>query len=395
MSWARTVDIDEVLGIDGLTDRQKEVLALYKSKHTNTEVAKELGISVRTVQRIIEKVKRAYLRSRVEELVPEGLTVKGVSTYYTIDEETGEKKEKGQWVKLDKSKESELEAIRYVTSKLADQVDGLKPQVTPPAITIEELLTVYVTTDMHLGQYAWREEAGSDVNVETVYENTVAAHMLLKDTTPSSKKAIILDLGDTLHSSNDANRTKSGHELDVDTRHAKVFKKLVDLKIAMIDAALEKHERVRYVIVPGNHSDLVGHYLIAMLSAYYRNESRFEIDESAAMHKYYRHGNTLLGFHHGHSTKVQRLPEVMVWDKKEDISDTDFRYWLTGHVHKDTVVDNPICRIESFRNLTPNDAWAQGAGYRGHKQATAITYSDKYGEVARNIVNIKELRDGQ
>jgi len=62
---------------------------------------------------------------------------------------------------------------------------------------------------------------------------------------------------------------------------------------------------------------------------------------------------------------------------------------------EDTVVDNPICRMESFRNLTSNDAWAAGAGYRGVKQAVAITYSDMYGEIARNTVNIAEVENAK
>ena len=385
--------INELLSSTDLPPSEKELLELYIQHGSHQAVADVLGRHRSVISRKIRRILAKHSKDTLSTFVPEGMSIKGVSTYYTVDEETGEKKEKGQWIKLDKSKEEELEAIKYATEKLANSIDGLKLAVKAPTEVLDELLTVYVTTDMHLGQYAWREEAGSDVNVESVYENTLKAHLMLRETTPKSKKAIVLDLGDTLHSSNDANRTKSGHELDVDTRHAKVFKKLVDLKIAMIDAALEKHETVRYVIVPGNHSDLVGHYLVAMLSAYYRNEPRFEIDENPTMHKYYTHGKTLLGFHHGHSTKLTRLPEVMVWDKKDEISSTDYRYWLTGHVHKDTVVDNPICRIESFRNLTKNDSWAAGAGFRGHKQATAVTYSTEYGEVARNVVSIKGIED--
>ena len=161
------------------------------------------------------------------------------------------------------------------------------------------------------------------------------------------------------------------------------------MKIEMIDLALEKHESVKYVIVAGNHSDLVPNYLMAMLSAYYRNEPRFEVDENVAIHKYHRHGETLLGFTHGHTSKMAKLAEVMVWDKKDDISSTTYRYWLTGHVHSDRVLDGGVCRCESFRNNTKNDAWAAGMGFRGNKQTTAVTYSKDYGEIARNVVPIK------
>jgi len=384
-------ELDELLNTIALTKKQRHALEVYKEERTYSGVANRLGVTPQSIRRRIKGAKKKRLALGINELVAEGLTVKGVSTYYTVDEETGEKKEKGQWVKTDRSKEDELEMMREATKHLADSIDGLKMPVSLPEHTEDGLLTVYITTDMHLGQYAWAKEAGSNVNVESVYNNTLNAHLMLHNTTPNSKQAIVLDLGDTMHSSNDSNRTKSGNELDVDTRHARIFKKLIDLKIAMIDIALTKHERVRYTIVPGNHSEMIACYLVATLSAYYRNEPRFEIDEDMTAHKYYRHGKTLLGFHHGHSTKLIRLPEIMVWDQKDAISSTDFRYWLTGHIHQQKMIDNPIASIESFRNLTKNDNWAQGAGFRGHKQATAITYSNVYGEVARNIVNIAEV----
>lgn len=385
-------DLEAIKDAHWLSNKQQELVNVLLDTHYNQrKAAKKLNIAYRVLQGRVHRLKRAILSHSNDALVPEGMLVKGVSTYYSVDEETGKKREKGQWIKVERDKEQQLEALKEVTRNLAKVVDGLKPATVPPTSTTEGLLTVYVTTDMHLGQYAWHEEAGKDVNVDIVYNNTLNAHNMLCEMTMPSEEAIIADLGDTLHASNDANRTKSGHELDVDSRHAKVFQRLVDLKIAMIDRALEKHSKVKYIIVAGNHSDLVGHYLVAMLKAYYRNEPRFEVDTSSALHKYHKHGKTLLGFHHGHSTPINKLPEVMVWDRKDDISATDFRYWLTGHVHKDTVIDNPISRVESFRNLTSNDAWAAGAGFRGHKQATAITYSDEYGEVARNIVNIKQV----
>lgn len=387
-------DLEGIQDEPWLTKKQRELVqSLIRNKYHVKMTAEDLGIIYRTTQKRVRVLKKKILKMQVDDFIPEGMIATGTSTYYSVDEETGEKREKGQWIKTKRSDVDELEAIKYVTKKLAKKVDGIAEPKDVPVYTEDGMLVVYVTTDMHLGEYAWREETGKDVNTESVYNNTLGAAVLLNKTTPRAKNAIVLDLGDTMHASNDANRTKSGNELDVDTRHAKVFKMLVDLKIKMIDMALEKHENVKYVIVPGNHSDLIGHYLVAMLSAYYRNEPRFEVDESAAMHKYHRFGKTLLGFHHGHATKLQRLPEVMVWDRKEDISDTDYRYWLTGHVHRDTVIDNPICRMESFRNLTSNDAWAAGAGYRGTKQAVAITYSDTYGEIARNTVSIAEVEN--
>jgi len=389
---SHTYNIEKILKSNAITNRQREAFEKLDKYKTVIETSIQMNIRKRTLQEILSKGNKRVLQEEIDNKVSNGQILSGTSTLYKTNVDTGEQEEVLQWVKTKKDQDEILHSIKELSKDFASAITPKINITNKPEMTNESLLVTYITTDLHLGQYAWSEEAGTDVDVDIVEKNTLSAMKLLIDTTPSAKEAIVLDLGDTLHASNDAARTKSGHELDTDSRHARVFKTLVNLKINMIDLALEKHETVKYVIVAGNHSELVPNYLIAMLSAYYKNEPRFNVDESVSLHKYHKHGKTLLGFHHGHSTKMQRLPEVMVWDRKDDISFTTYRYWLTGHLHKDSVLDSPIARCESFRNNTNNDAWATGAGFRGLKQSTAITYHKDYGEISRNIVPIELVK---
>ena len=384
-----TYDIALLLESPTTSKAQRVALEALQKHGTMVKTAAALGMAKRSLQNLLARCKKAYLADTLDTDVPYGQKLAGSSTMYKVDEETGERREVLQWVKTSVDQEQMLEAMQLVTADLAKSVEGKASLCPPPVDNDKDLLVVYVNTDLHLGQYSWSEEAGNDVNLDTVYSNTLTAMEVLRNTVPSAAECIVLDLGDTLHASNDDARTKSGHVLDTDSRHAKVFRTLVDMKINMIKLALTKHAKVKYSIVAGNHSDLVANYIMAMLSAWFKDEPRFSVDTSPALHKYHRHGEVLLGFHHGHATRIQRLPEVMVWDRKEDISTTTYRYWLTGHVHKDTVLDNPIARCESFRNHTNNDSWATGAGYRGHKQSVAITYHKNFGEIARNVCPIK------
>jgi len=389
MANTHNYDIQTLLNAETTTNKQRKVLLTLQDKGTMKATANHLDINKRTVQQTLATCNKRYLASRVDELVADKQTLKGTTTLYKVDEETGKKREVLQWVKT-KVDDGIVDVMEEYTNKLAKRVEGKAEAVALPVVdTVEDLAVAYVNTDLHLGQYSWEAETGANVDAEIVYNNTLRANELLINTTPHAKLGLLIDLGDTLHAGNDSNRTKSGHELDVDTRHARIFEMLVDMKIKMINALLGKHEEVRYVTVAGNHSDLVAHYLVAMLKAYYRNEPRFSVDDGVTLHKYFKFGEVLLGFHHGHATPMIRLPEVMVWDRKEDISTTTYRYWLTGHVHKDRVVDNPIARVESFRNNTKNDSWAAGAGYRSNKQTVAITYHKDLGEISRNIIPIK------
>lgn len=382
-------DIALLLESPTTSKAQRRALEALQAQGTMVKAAAELGMNKRSLQNLLARCKKAYLADTLDLDVPAGQKLAGSSTLYKMNEETGERKEVLQWIKTSADQEAMLEAMQLVTTELAKRVEGKATPIPSPVSNNEDLLVVYVNTDLHLGQYSWSEESGTDVNIDTVYSNTLTAMEVLRSTVPSAAECIVLDLGDTLHASNDDARTKSGHVLDTDSRHAKVFRTLVDMKINMIKLALTKHSKVTYSIVAGNHSDLVANYIMAMLSAWFKDEPRFTVDTSPALHKYHKHGQVLLGFHHGHATRMPRLPEVMVWDRKEDISNTTYRYWLTGHVHKDSVLDSPIARCESFRNNTNNDSWATGAGYRGHKQSVAITYHKEYGEIARNVCPIK------
>ena len=49
------------------------------------------------------------------------------------------------------------------------------------------------------------------------------------------------------------------------------------------------------------------------------------------------------------------------------------------------------CRVESFRVLGPNDAWAENKGYRPAQDMKAIVLHREFGEVARHIVNPRML----
>ncbi|MEB0229171.1 oxidoreductase, partial [Pseudomonas sp. 5S1] len=72
-----------------------------------------------------------------------------------------------------------------------------------------------------------------------------------------------------------------------------------------------KHARVRVCNVIGNHDETGAIWLSIALSHIYANEPRVQIDTSPAPFMYHEHGKVLIGMHHGHSCKPDRLPGVM------------------------------------------------------------------------------------
>ena len=104
---------------------------------------------------------------------------------------------------------------------------------------------------------------------------------------------------------------------------------------------------------------------------------------------YFTHGKCLVGTHHGHGakSKLNNLPLIMASDQPKNWGKCDYRYIWTGHVHHDKILDIQGTRVESFRILPPDDAWATNEGYRSKSDMKSITLHKDYGEVGRFTVN--------
>ena len=77
----------------------------------------------------------------------------------------------------------------------------------------------------------------------------------------------------------------------------------------------------------------------------------------------------------------------MAQDRAEDWGETTHRAWWTGHIHHETAKDFIGVKVESFRILAPEDAWASGQGYRSISDQKAIILHSDHGEVSRHTVN--------
>ena len=362
-------DFENNISLEEISKKHKITLPSLKHKLV------ESGLLIETVKTIKKPT--------------EGMFVKGTSTL--VDSEGNVKL---QWIKLNKNEEDLFELMEKSISEITKDIKPVKQIRSPLSKTLnKDLLTNYIVTDTHLGMLAYAPETSKKVNTKIVYDNTLNALRLLIDRSVKSEVCIISDLGDELHSSDDKNRTNSGHVLDVDGRHVEIFSLAVKLKIEMIELALKKHKKVIYISVPGNHSEMVNVYLKAVLQAKFEGNKRLEIRCSPSIHQYHQFGKVLIGYTHTHTSKAIKLPEVMIADNMDIISTTKFRYYHCGHHHSASLVDNSLCLVEHHRNLTNNDVWSQGMGFRTDKQMKSITYHKEYGEYLRNTVSLVEVEE--
>jgi hypothetical protein len=330
----------------------------------------------------------AEIRAENPDLL-DNMAVTGRSVLYDKDGQV-----KLQWVKANSDKG--FEAVREIVEDLKEGLPQYKPQAKPAKKwENDHLLSVYPMGDPHLGLLAWDKESGDDHNLEIGERELCEAVDRLVDSAPESREALVVNLGDFFHADNLMGETmRSGHKLDTDTRWLKVLRAGVRAMIRCIQSALAKHEKVTVINAIGNHDDHSSMMLSTVLAHIFANEPRVDINDAPTIKHYYRFGKVLIGVHHGHTIKKDRLPIQMAGDRKKDWGETLYRYWLTGHIHHDSrrEYDDGVL-VESFRTLAGKDAWTAQNGYSSGRDMKCIVYHQDFGEVERHTVSVDMLRN--
>lgn len=318
--------------------------------------------------------------------VPDGFTVRGVSTYYD-----SEGKARGQWVKSSADSERQAELARLTIEEMARAIEPMPP-IAAPSYRDERLLTLIPLGDPHFGLLAWHEETGDNFDLDIAERLTFAAVDRICARAPSSKVAILLNLGDFYHADNGSNRTpQSGNQLDVDGRFSKIARVGVRALKRCVIRLLEKHEQVIVRNNRGNHDPHQAEMLSICLGAWFHDNPRVTVVDSPSSYWYYRHGKTLIGSTHGDGAKLTDLPLIMANDAPGEWAAAKWRVWHCGHFHHDQVKDLVGCTVETHRTLAGSDAWHRHQGYRSHRDLKAIVYDAEYGEIARLRCGVEEL----
>jgi predicted phosphodiesterase len=378
------------------TDKQQNIISSLISNNCSfTKSAKHLSMKSRQIREVLHRVEagaaiRGYDPTHdMTHPTNENYIVKGLSSYYDKEGVLA-----GQWVKADLDLDAKFKMVKEAIDNLVRDIAGKHKPFATPVIETEDLLTVYTLGDPHIGMQAWSKESGDDFDLKIVSEDLRLAMKQLVASSPASKQAVIVDLGDYFHSDSMDNTTrKSGNALDVDSRWAKVLRIGLDIMVELIVEALKKHETVKVINAIGNHNEHSAIFISAFLQAWFRDEPRVIIDENPGLFTYHQFGKCLIGVTHGHTTKAEALPEIMAADCESIWSETQYRIWLTGHVHHQQCKEFRTCTVETFRTLAAKDAWHAGQGYRSGRDMKAIIFHKLYGEVQRNTVNVVMLRD--
>jgi hypothetical protein len=371
------------------TPRELEYIEAISKHGSLKRAAEALGVVRGSVQGAMANLrKRAALRGYAPECdmtktVPDGFKVRGVSTYYGEDG-----KPKGQWVKSDADSDAREALLREFAETLAQGVKGVAPAVPGPDRVEDDLMCVIPIGDPHFGLKVWAQEGGGNFDLDIAERLTCSAVDRLTASAPPAKTAILLNLGDQFHADSQSNTTTAGTTVDVDGRWAKIQQIGLRAMLYCVRRLLERHEKVIVRINRGNHDKHASYALSLMISCYFHNEPRVEVDLSPAAVWYLEFGRVLLGSTHGDTIKGDKLVSLMAVDRPEQWGRTRHRYWFVGHVHHSDIKEYPGGIVEYLRTLAPGDAWHHGQGYRSGRDMRLVVFHREHGEVERHRVDV-------
>lgn len=387
-NWQEEIT-DELLQF--ATESQAAKLVAVRDCGAIKEAAAILGISERIISRTLKVVRDKAARqgyapkNDMRVTVPDGFHLRGTSTLYKDGQQAL------QWVKTSIDHERQAEMMREMIEAMAEDLPRLPASSFHGAVHAD-LLAVYPIGDAHIGMLAWGEESGDDWDLKIAEETLCSAFRRCVEAAPHCEQALIVNLGDWYHTETmDGVTARSGHHLDMDGRYAKMVRVGVKIIRSMIDAALIRHASVRVVNVQGNHDQTAALMLSVCLSNIYENEPRVSIDSSPSFFNYFEFGRVLIGSHHGHTCKADKLGGVMAADMPEAWGRTKHRYWLTGHIHHDSMKEYPGCSVESFCTLAAKDAYASAGGWRSRRNTKCIVMHREHGEIERHTIDISQL----
>jgi len=409
------------------TDKQWQCILAWIAGGSYRKAEKKLGIDQSLVAR---QVRAVYVRAAQAGYAPDhdmtheappGQVVKGVSTLYDADGEVREQWNKTrmegmapeervvlpdpktvtkvstlydqqgrvtqQWVAEKPEAIAQLRAWEEAAKAMAETLPKQLVISQPLSYLDPALMACYPVGDHHLGMLSWPEETGGDWDLKIGEKALANATDYLLGATPPCEQSTIVFLGDFMHYDSFESVTPTQRNLlDADGRYPKMVRAAIRAMRYTIEQAARRHGKVHVIVEIGNHDLSSSIFLMECLANIYAENPRITIDTSPRHYHYFDFGNTLVGTHHGHGCKPDRLPSIMAADRAEAWGRTKYRYWWTGHIHHMTVKDYEACSVESFRILAPSDAWAHQKGFRAQRDMKAIVLHKDFGEVGRHIV---------
>lgn len=371
---------------------QKKYLKAVNDNGSFRAASRAMGVSPDIVRQSIRRLEREAVR---QGFAP-GHLESGVMPGYLLGKVTFEREADGSvrrfWDRQSPDEAMRIQALMEAIREECQHVKRVRPLPAPKRVH-DQLLNLYVFTDYHLGMRAWKEEGGTDWNLETAEQMIIAAFQHMMATAPAAAVGFIAQLGDFLHFDSLMPVTPtSGHIVDSSAHFQQIVRACIRILRTMVDLALQRHEKVVILAAEGNHDISSSMWMRELLKALYENEPRVEVIDNGAPFYAYEWGVNMLSFHHGHGLKMEKLPGIFAAAFAQIWGRTRKRFGLCGHHHHEVSKQEETgMKIIRFPTMAPPDRHTVLHGYFSERQTSVMTFDKRFGLACENIVTPQML----
>lgn len=249
----------------------------------------------------------------------------------------------------------------------------------PITVDSEESLEIDLA-DLHQGLLSWRNETGSDTDLNICSEKFLSAidDIVSRAKTKKFKQIYLCALGDILHIDNDKNETTKGTLQQADGRIAKIFDYAVDTMAQAIDMLLTLNIPIKYMYLCGNHDRNTGYFLVKCLERTFTNNPMVEFDTLPNPQKAIHFGKVLVGLTHGDMPKYNKGTWLMN-DYRREFGESDYVEEHCGHIHTEEAKTYNGVMVRSVMAQCGNSYWEHQQGYRSQRGIMSFVWNENKG----------------
>lgn len=218
-----------------------------------------------------------------------------------------------QWAKLDADATAKEEYLRAIFDALKADIGRAAP-IPRPEFCASKLLNNYILTDYHWGMLAWGHETrGEDWDI-TIASKTFDQWLNVSTAlSPPARVGVLAITGDYLHYDGmESVTSRSGHQLDTDTRFPKIISVAIRAARRAVQALLEKHQEVIVIFAPGNHDEVSSAWLREMFMQFYEDEPRLKTATCSSNYHCVEHGGTAPQHRLRRQAETRRAPPLQL-----------------------------------------------------------------------------------
>tara|TARA_R110001606_G_scaffold14427_1_gene60946 strand:- start:1895 stop:3157 length:1263 start_codon:yes stop_codon:yes gene_type:complete len=258
-------------------------------------------------------------------------------------------------------------------------------------------LLIVNPSDVHINKLALESETrdGYDIDIAVQRITEGVEGILTKASGFDIDKILFVIGNDILHTDNAHKTTTNGTPQDTVTSWSEAFKVARRVYVNVLERLVSVAD-VHVVHTPSNHDMMSGYMLADSLYSWFNKSDNITWDIGNEHRKYWAYGNSLIGITHGDGCKMDNLPLVMANEDKKGWANSEFRYFLLGHLHHFKGIkfqdgkDYHGVTVEYMRSPSGADYWHHKSGFQHAKKAIeGFIHSKDNGRVAKIIHSFK------